>query len=135
MKLQDFLVEEQLLEGLKKFKLSTRLEKLLDKVKNKFISLPGKEKTDAEQVIEMLDNEILPKVKKIEKKYADGSMSRYEAVREMKRLKPKVASIKKILKADKILPDRDWMGIISFLMWIPLAVAGRSLVDLIKPGD
>jgi hypothetical protein len=129
--IKQYIAEEQLLEGLKYFKLSTKVEKLLAKVKHRVINLPDKEeKTDAEQVIELLGKEILPKIREIERKYANNRISAFHAKEEIKKLQPKVKQIKKILQADEILPKHDWLGTVSSLMWIPMALTGWSVYDL-----
>jgi hypothetical protein len=130
--IKTYLYEQELLEGLKYFRLSKRIEKLIKKVKDKFIQLPGKEKPDAQLLIEILQNEILPAIKKAENDYAKGKLGKQEALEVIRKMKPKFKEAKKILQGHNLLPKIDWWSVVSIGLWVPIALTGQSALELFR---
>lgn len=129
--IKQYLAEQQLLEGLKYFKLSKKMERLVKKVKDRFIDLPGKDKPDAEVLIEILQDEILPKVKKAEIDYSKGRIGKQEALEIIRRMSPKFKEVKRILIGHNILPDyKNYAYVLGSLIWVPSAIAGVSMIDI-----
>lgn len=121
-----------LTEGVKYFKLSDRIKKVLRKVKDAYLDLPGKNETDAEMVIKALETDILKQVIKIEKNYEYGHIGKKEAVEQLNKLNPKFEKGKKLLKDDGILPsiNFDWLNLLNFIMWAPWILAGKTFYDI-----
>jgi hypothetical protein len=132
--IKNYLNEEYIVEGLKHFKFSKKVEKLIDKLKAKSFKLPhekkSKRKGPAESAIATLKDEVLKPVKKIERKYEHKTMSRADAIFELKKLKIKLKEVVKYIQDQKLLAKTDWYWIIGTAMWVPIAVSGS--VDLIN---
>lgn len=131
--IKNYLIEQELTEGLKYFKLSKQMERLIKKLKDRFIELPGKEKPDAELLMDIIQDELLPVVKKAETDYKKGKIGKQEALEILARMRPKLKEAKRILIGHNILPDyKNWAYVVGSLMWIPSAVAGVSIFDIGK---
>jgi hypothetical protein len=132
--IKDYINEEYILEGLKHFKFSQKVERLIDKLRAKSFKLPHEKKTKrkgpAESAIHTLKDEILKPVKRIEKKYDNKTISRKKAVAELKKLKIKLKEVVRYIQDQKLLSRIDWYWIIGTAMWVPIAISGS--VDLIN---
>jgi hypothetical protein len=124
--LQEFLLEnnEQLNEGLKINKLSDKIKKLLDILEAKRFHLPGEDETNFDKTIVYL-KDLVKKVKKIEKDYADGNITRRQGIEQLQVSKLKAQAVKEFLQKHKLLNKVDWKFLISTglsLIWIPLVL-------------
>jgi len=129
-----YLIEEQLCEGLKYFKYSKKLKRLVKKLEEKIFHLPGEKKqakkTQLEEIINTLKDDILVPVEELEKKFAKGRVSRSYATKKIKAIQPKVKEIVKFLKERNVLSSFDWKWLISSALFVPMAASG--IVALIK---
>lgn len=138
MNIQEFLLENsQLEEGLIHSKLSDKIEKLLEKLdEKKFLRSSPEDKNALDKAEEAL-KEMLPEVKKIEKSFEKGNMSRRQALLTLRKFKGKSLAVKKYLQEKRVLSKIDWKFLISTglsLIWIPLTVwRARDLMNILFP--
>jgi len=137
---KNYLTEEDkkgmLLEGVKYFRLSLKVEKLIAKLKEKHFKLPDEEQNQAERIIKTLKEDILPAVKKIERDYDKGNINWKQAAYKLKKLKVKMAEIIKFLKREHIFSSVEWekyVYVLTSLMWIPSAVIASK--DIFAPSS
>lgn len=133
--LKQYLKEEQLCEGLKFFKYSKKIKRLIKKLEAKVFHLPGEKKqtkkTQLEEIIDTLKNDVLDPVEDLEKKFAKKTITKKHAVKKIKFIQPKVKEIVKFLKERNIISAFDWKWLISSLLFVPMAVSGiKSLMSL-----
>lgn len=106
-------------------KLSKKIEKLIKKLEEKKISIPGNELPDLRKIIDILKDEILKKIKFVEKEYERGNLNARQVAYKIKKYKGRALQVKKFLQEKKILSKFDWRYLIDLglgLMWIPVAL-------------
>jgi hypothetical protein len=122
MKLKEFI---QLDEGLKHFKLSDKLEKLVEKLQDKKFIRSDPDDMNALDKALLALKEIIVGVKEVEKDFANGKIGKGVAVSRLKRFKGKATAVKRYLQQKKVLNKTDWKFLVSTglsLVWIPLAI-------------
>ena len=128
---KNYLTEEEkkeaLVEGVKYFRLSKKIVKLIEKLKDKHFRIPGEGAGQLGKAIKILTKEILPTVKDVEKDYDRGNINWRQASYRLKKLKVKVTEVKKFLEREKIFTPIEWekyVYVLTSLMWIPAAIVG-----------
>jgi hypothetical protein len=134
MKLNEFahnkeLYSEEYLEFLTEVagshRLSKKIERLIKKLQEKKITLPSDDRPDVNKVISILQDELLGKVKDVEKEYERGNLNIKQVAYKLKKYKGRALQVKKFLQEKKILNKFDWTNLIYLglsLMWLPSAI-------------
>ena len=107
-------------------RLSKKIEKLIHKINEKKISIPADDRPDLNKVIKILQNELLEKIKFVEKEFDRGNLNAKQVAFKLKKYKGRALQVKKFLQEKKILSKFDWQNLVYLglsLMWIPSAVS------------
>lgn len=107
-------------------RLSRKIEKLIEKLEDKKITLPSNDLPDLHKVIRILQGELLKKIKFLEREYEKGNLNARQVAYKLRRYKNRALQVKKFLQEKKILSKIDWQFLVYAglgLMWLPSAVA------------
>jgi hypothetical protein len=107
-------------------RLSKKIEKLIHKINEKKVSIPSDDWPDLKKVIDFLKNDLLGKIKSIEKEYEKGNLNAKQVAYRLKKYRGRALQVKKVLQEKKILNKFDWQNLIYLglsLLWIPSALA------------
>ena len=114
-----------LLEVAGSHRLSKKIEKLIEKLEDKKITLPSSDLPDLNKVIKILHDELLKKIKFLEREYEKGNLNARQIAFKLKRYKSRALQVKKFLQDKKILNKFDWQFLVYAglgLMWLPSAI-------------
>jgi hypothetical protein len=138
MNLQEFLLEEHLLnEGVKHFKLSDKIKKLLEILEGKRFIKSTEDDMNALDKAELALREMYPAIKKIEKDWEKKVITKAQALEKIRKFKVKAEAVKKYLQDKKVLKKVDWRFLITTglsLVWLPMVLSrGRDLANFLFP--
>jgi len=139
MNLQEFLLENyiELDEGIKHFKLSDKIKKLLEILDSKRFIKSSEDDKNALDKAELALREMLPEVKRMELAYERGNITKRQALERIRKFKTKSLAVKKYLEDKKVLNKVDWRFLITTglsLIWLPLAFwRAHDLINLVLP--
>ena len=134
MKLEKFVVEKDfyteeylnlLIEVAGSHRLSKKIEKLIEKLESKKITLPSSDLPDLNKVVKILHDELLKKIKFLEREFEKGNLNARQVAFKLKRYKGRALQVKKFLQDKKILNKFDWQFLVYAglgLMWLPSAI-------------
>jgi hypothetical protein len=114
-------------------RLSSKIERLIEKLEDKKITMPSSDLPDLNKVIKILEDEILKKIRFLEREYEKGNINSRQVAFKLKRYKTRALQVKKFLQEKKILNKIDWQFLVYAglgLMWLPSAIT--SGVDFAK---
>ena len=106
-------------------RLSKKIEKLIEKLEEKKITLPSSDLPDLNKVIKILHDELLKKIKFLEREFEKGNLNSRQVAFKLKRYKGRALQVKKFLQDKKILNKFDWQFLVYAglgLMWLPSAI-------------
>jgi hypothetical protein len=114
-------------------RLSRKIEKLIHKLEEKKIAIPGTDWPDIKKVIDILHDELLGKIKSVESDYEKGNINARQVAYKIRRYRKRALQVKKVLQEKKILDKTDWQFLVYAglgLMWLPSAIT--SVPDFIR---
>jgi hypothetical protein len=137
---KDFYTEEFLnliTEVAGSHRLSKKIEKLIEKLESKKITLPSSDLPDLNKVVKILHDELLKKIKFLEREFEKGNLNARQVAFKLKRYKGRALQVKKFLQDKKILNKFDWQFLVYAglgLMWLPSAVTSiPSFIEMLGP--
>jgi hypothetical protein len=114
-------------------RLSKKIEKLIHKLEEKKIAIPGTDWPDIKKVIDVLHDELLGKIKTVEKDYEKGNINARQVAYKIRKYRRRALQVKRVLQDKKILNKTDWQFLVYAglgLMWLPSAITSGP--DFIK---
>ena len=114
-------------------RLSKKIERLIHKLEEKKIAIPGTDWPDIKKVIDILKDELLGKIKSVEHDYEKGNINSRQVAYKIRKYRKRALQVKKVLQDKKILSKLDWQFLIYAglgLMWLPSAAT--TVPDFLK---
>jgi hypothetical protein len=129
---------DYLSESLRGKLLSNKIEKLIKKLEEKRIAIPHDDWLDVKEIIDLLRDELLVKVKAAEKDLERGNINGKQFIYRIRKYRQRALQVKKFLQEKKILSKFDFTTLAYIglsAMWIPSAITSvPAFLEMINKG-